>query len=133
MEKNEMTNEQKLVQGITFEEPEHVKREDITTSEGLVRGIEFEYDADTDKEYLICYKYGDDEAGEVNDWKKITGRKNLYEFIKSMVETMDLDDSFIISDTTTLDKAISVYDFMKKVVEEQGLYPDDNFNIDDYR
>lgn len=132
--KDEMTNEQKLIRGIEFEEEKQpIKREDITTEAGLIRGIEFEENPDLDKEYLICFKYGTDEEGEVNDWKLIAGRKNLYKFIKDMIETMDIDESFIVADKTALEKRISVYDFMKLVIEGQNLYPDDNFNIDDYR
>ena len=130
----EMTNEQKLVQGITFDEKPEIKREDITTEDGLVKGIEFDLNPDLDKKYLICYQYGDDEGNdEIEGHKIIRGRKNLYEFIKQMVETMNLDESFILSDTSVLEKRISVYDFMKLVVEAQGLYPEDDFNIDDYR
>lgn len=127
------TTEQKLTRGIEFLEEEKRNPEEYISKDGLVRGIEFEDNPDLDKEYLIFFVYGDDDAGEVKDWKLITGRRKLYEFIKDMIETMNLDESFVLSDKSALEGRLTVYEFMKHVVEEQNLYPEDGFNIDNYR
>jgi hypothetical protein len=144
-----LTEEQQLITAIDFdyegegadEKKEEIKLEvkpqEETKKEEpkLVDAISFldePIDA-AEKEYLMFYTYGDDKGNEVKDWELITGRKQLYEFIKGLIETLNLDESFILADKEILNNRLTVYEFMKYVVEEQKLYPDDNFNIDDYR
>lgn len=76
-----------------------------------------------EKEYLMCIRYLSDDY----EWDIIKGRKNAYEYIKDIAEYIDLDDSFVLVETLTLDKRINVYKFMKHV---QNSY-DDGFDIND--
>ena len=142
-ENMEMTNEQKLIRGLIFEDDEEPKKEEIKEKEEnkedkpLIMGLDFSEDKNDPENFTFCilYKYGDENGDEISDWKEIEGRKNLYEFIKENVETMDLDNSFVLSEKMNYNEKLTVYEFVKYMIEERGLYQDedDNFMIDEYR
>ena len=76
------------------------------------------------KEYLICITFISDGDYE---WNIIKGRKNTYEYIKDMIEYIDVDESFVLVEHLTLDKRISVYKFMKYAQDSYN----DGFDIDE--
>ena len=84
-----------------------------------------------DKEYIILLYYGED--GEDNTFQAVKGRQEAFDYIKSMVEYTDLDQSLILAETTTFVDAISIYDFMKSCIIHKSVKNDDGFDIDDYR
>ena len=76
-----------------------------------------------DRWYLICI------AGLSQDsWIIVKGRTEAYEYIKENIDDINLDHSFILVDSVTLDKRASIYAFMKHV----GDFYEDNFDITDY-
>ena len=76
------------------------------------------------REYLVLIagKYESDE------WSIFIGRSEAYEYIKSEIDNINLDQSFVLVETVTLRNRISVYAFMKKC---ESLY-NDSFDIDEY-
>lgn len=79
---------------------------------------------DKDRKYLLLLEFHDEV--QVFEFKK--GRVEIYEYLKSIVEDIDLIKSKIISEKATIDKRISVYEFLKFVSEKL----DDDFNVDNY-
>lgn len=143
-EKIELTNEQKLIMGIAFDD-ENAERELIKPLEfgdengprELVMGLDFsDDDKDPEKfEFCIMFKYADDNDNEIKDWEIIIGRKNMYEFIMDNIESMDIDESYIINQNITFKDKLTVYEFVKYIIEEGGHYQSDSntFRIDDYK
>lgn len=80
-----------------------------------------------DRQYLICYR-AIQGSGENDGWELITGRTEAYTFIKENIDIMDLEHSFVLVETLTLDKRKSIYAFMKYA----GDMYEDNFDIEDY-
>jgi len=90
--------------------------------------------------YLVCIKYTND----LTVWAIVTGREDAFEFIKYSYDydaTIDLDESFILSDTSTLSQMKSLVQFVKYCRDElrepwaQGfeMSEEDNFDEDDFR
>lgn len=78
-----------------------------------------------EKQYLICIKGKD---GGEDEWEIVTGRTAAYERIKESIEFIDLEYSFILVETCSLDKRKSIYTFMKYA----GEFYNDGFDIEDY-
>lgn len=79
-----------------------------------------------EKEYLLCITGNN---GTDNYWTILTGRTEVYEFIKNNISSLDTYESFVLVENCTLAKRKSIYAFMKHVEE---FYPEDSFDIDDY-
>ena len=80
-----------------------------------------------DRQYLICYR-AKQGSGENDGWELVIGRTEAYTFIKENIDMMDLEHSFVLVETLTLDKRKSIYAFMKYA----GDMYEDNFDIEDY-
>lgn len=80
-----------------------------------------------DRQYLICIRTKVD-SGTEDFWDIVIGRTEAYEYIKSNIDLIDLERSFILVETLPLDKRQSIYAFMKHVEE----FYSDNFDIEDY-
>lgn len=78
-----------------------------------------------EKQYLICISGKD---GVEDMWEIVTGRTAAYEFIKNNIEFINLEESFILVESCTLDQRKSIYAFIKHV----GNLFEDNFDIEDY-
>lgn len=89
-----------------------------------------EITAPEDKAYLILLVVGEDDE---QVFQGVIGRQEAFEYIKQMVEIIDLDESKILSETTTFSEAISVYDFMKNCIVKDVVENPDGFDIDEYR
>lgn len=105
-----------------------IKAEDLRNAFVKVEEDEEEVIDPSEKTYIILY-YIDIDDKEENSFEIIKGRKETYEFIKGMVECIDLTRSKILTDTVTYKDAISVYEFMSFASSELD---DLNFHIDDY-
>ena len=79
-----------------------------------------------EKLYLICVAGLGDNP---NDWVIVEGRTEAYEYIKDMIEEIDISRSFILVETEKLNTRKSIYAFMKYV---ERFYEGDSFDIDDY-
>lgn len=78
-----------------------------------------------ERQYLICIAGKD---GAEDEWEIVIGRTNAYEKIKNSIEYIDLEHSFILVETCTLDRRKSIYAFMKYA----GEFYADGFDIEDY-
>ena len=80
-----------------------------------------------ERQYLICIraKIG---SGAQDTWDIIIGRTDAYEYIKTNINDIDLDHSFVLVETVSLAERKSIYAFMKYA----GDFYSDNFDIEDY-
>lgn len=85
-----------------------------------------------EKQYLILM-IGDENGKEFRDWEWITGRREVYQFIKNLVlsEDYDLSESKVITEGQPIENALSFIKFMHDVIE-MGLIEDPGFDIMDY-
>lgn len=81
------------------------------------------------KMYLLLYNYTDETGEEHKTYEKFEGRDSVYNFIKNLIENLDIYTSEVLVETVTCADAISVYDFMKYASQ---FYPEDSFDIEDY-
>lgn len=79
-----------------------------------------------EKQYLICVSGIGDTP---NDWYIAHGRTDAYDYIKGMIENIDINSSFILVESEKLKTRKSIYTFMKYV---EKFYEEDPFDIDDY-
>lgn len=82
-----------------------------------------------EKTYVILYYLTIDDGEEVKTFDVITGREATYEFIKNIVENLDIHKSVIMVDNVPYSKAISIYEFMKYI---KRYFEEDSFDIEDY-
>jgi hypothetical protein len=78
-----------------------------------------------EKQYLVCIRGKD---GGTDEWDVLECRTDAYEYIKSNIEYIDLEKSFILVENLPLAKRKSIFAFMKYV---QDNY-EDGFDIEDY-
>lgn len=83
------------------------------------------------KLYLILIIGFDEEGDEFRDFEFVTGRTAAYEYIRELVETIDLMASRIVVDTESISNTKPVAKFMKHVIDN-GLIDDPGFDIMDY-
>ena len=90
-----------------------------------------EYKDPNDIEYMLLY-IGELDGKEEKSFEKIVGREKIYEFIKGLIEplNMNIEDSIVLSEYTTFREALSVRAFMQLAKAE--YFPDDNFDISEY-
>ena len=122
----ELPEEEKVNNGQLTKDGKFIPQEKRTE---MVRAIECK-ETPEEKEYLLCYIATED-GEEYQPWIKITGRLEVVKFIIGMIEMLDIHESFLLSGNANIKNAISVYEFMK-YVEENNFYPDIVFDIEDY-
>lgn len=85
-----------------------------------------------EKQYLVLM-IGTEDGREFRDWEFITGRKEVYDFIKNLVlsEQYDLGQSMVIAEGQPVENGLSFIKFMHGVIEN-GLINDPGFDIMDY-
>lgn len=95
-------------------------------------------DDPTKKVYLILIISngdGTDDDGdyEYRDWTVSVGRQETYDKLKDYIETNAINPamSFILSGSTSPEKAITVYRFMKTCLESNKIIDNSDFDIDD--
>lgn len=82
-----------------------------------------------DKTYVILYYMTIDTGEDIKSFEVVTGRENAYEYIKGIVEYLDIHESKIMVDNIPYSKAISIYEFMKLM---SNHFFEDSFDIEDY-
>ncbi len=128
-----------LVEPIKF-----YKKEDLDEN-GLLKPIIFDEAPKgfEEKLYLVLYTYGNEDHSSENGWKLCTGRTETYEFIKSIIDEIDIFNSKILVETKkqdiktgergyyflSIEKSLTVYAFCKSI---EQYYGDDGFDIEDY-
>lgn len=80
-----------------------------------------------DRQYLICIK-AKQESEFQDSWDIVVGRTEAYEYIKNIIDDIDLDYSFILVESCNLSERKSIYAFMKYA----GDFYSDGFDIEDY-
>lgn len=80
-----------------------------------------------DRQYLICIR-AKEGSGAQDAWDFATGRTEAYEYIKSNIDYIDLEHSFVLVESVTLSERKSIYAFMKYA----GEFYSDGFDIEDY-
>lgn len=80
-----------------------------------------------ERQYLICIR-AKEGSGSQDSWDFVIGRTEAYEYIKSVIDDIDMDHSFILVDSVTLAERKSIYAFMKYA----GEFYSDGFDIEDY-
>lgn len=96
-------------------------------------------DPDTIKYLLLLTVFGDEmdyvEEDSSKEWMVITGRQNVYDYLKNCIEAegIDPDKSFIVAEDTDFTNCPTVYRFMKAAKESESVVDNTSFDIDDYR
>lgn len=89
-----------------------------------------EYDKSKEKKtYVVLYIGTDEDGNDVKSFEVVEGRKETFEFIKTIVDFLDIHESKILTDNVTYKEAASVYDFMQYV---SSMIEGDSFDIEDY-
>lgn len=95
-------------------------------------------DPDEIKYLLLLHVFHDDDEDYTNDechsWLIKTGRQNVYNYLKDMIEAEAIDPnmSFIVSETVTLKKAGTVSAFMKDMKDNQKVIDGSGFDVTEY-
>ena len=77
--------------------------------------------------YLICVR--GKRGSEISDaWDIVKGRTEAYEYIKEIIDDIEIERSFILVESVTLGERKSIYAFMKYA----GEFYSDGFDIEDY-
>ena len=82
------------------------------------------------KEYLLLWVGLDNDEDGIRDFEFIIGRTATYERIKSLIQDIDIDNSYVLVEGVALEDRISVYAFMKHM--HLHFYQDDLFDIEAY-
>ena len=80
-----------------------------------------------DRQYLICIR-AKEGSGAQDSWDFVTGRTEAYEYIKSNIDDIDMEHSFVLVESVSLAERKSIYAFMKYA----GEFYSDGFDIEDY-
>lgn len=95
-------------------------------------GTETEKKKDAEeKYYIILFVFADNE-GDANWWQKVLGRKAAYERIKDNIDGCDIYSSFVLVEGIAIEKAVTVYEFMKYCQDNDFFEKDSSFDIEDY-
>ena len=82
------------------------------------------------REYLVLLHYYDEEI--TNTYQGFIGRQTVFDYLKSIAEEIDLEQSLILTETVEYRNAINVYDFMKECILNETVNNDDGFDIEEY-
>ena len=80
-----------------------------------------------EKQYLVCIKAAA-RTGCDDEWDICLGRTEAREYIKSCIDYIDFEHSFVLVESCIFADRKSIYAFMKHI---EGFY-EDGFDIDDY-
>lgn len=84
-----------------------------------------------ERDYLLLLYVADDK-GETDDqrFEIIRGRDATYQYIKDMIDGIDINTSKVMVTDVTLKEALTVYQFM--TLMKNKYYTNDTFDIDEY-
>lgn len=84
-----------------------------------------------EREYLILLSENSDEEEE-NRFQGIIGRQETFDYLVSMIDSIDIHKSIILAETTCLRNAISVYKFMNRCITDGLIQNNSGFDIEDF-
>ena len=82
-----------------------------------------------EREYLVLLSFYE---GEQNTYQGIVGRQNTFDYLKSIIEAIDIGSSMVLAETVAFKDSITVYDFMKRCIEDDMVQNNDGFDIEEY-
>ena len=103
---------------------------DDVKNNGMVNPIVIDVKDPEKKEYLILLVGLRGKEEEFKDYEFVIGRTATYELIKTLIEDIDIDESYVLVEGVTLEERISVYKFMKHM--HMHFFQDDLFDIEKY-
>lgn len=109
-----------------------IKEEDLETrKEQIEKGVLFVPTEETPKKktYIVLYIGTDEDGKDIKSFEVIEGRKETFDFIKGIVDYIDIHESKVLTDKVSYNDAASIYDFMKYV---SSIIEEDSFDIEDY-
>lgn len=78
-------------------------------------------DAKEEKRYLLLITWASNSSGsDITEWRRIIGKKDAIDFIFANIEELELEDSFILSESASVSQAWSLYTFIR-FMKEQGV------------
>lgn len=83
------------------------------------------------RQYIILI-YGTDEDLETYRWESMTGRSIMYEYIKNNIDSIDPDNSIILTENVAVKDAFTVSQFVKYLQNSNLIEDEDYFDIDLY-
>ncbi len=101
-----------------------VDREPVMVKEEEIKQL-----SPDEKTYVVLYYLTVDDGEEVKTFDVITGRRATYEFIKNIIENIDIHRSIVMVDNLPYNKSISIYNFMTYI---KRFFEEDSFDIEDY-
>lgn len=103
----------------------------IDTDNDIIKIMRYkELSPPDEREYLVLLSYYDESIS--NTYQGVVGRQNVFDYIKSIVEDIDINKSIILAETVEFRNAISIYDFMKECILSESVKNDDGFDIEEY-
>ena len=91
-------------------------------------------DEKEEKKYLLLY-YAVEQGKEIKSFEFLTGRDNLYNYVKEAMLKYELDPHestvMLLRDDGSSTKANTVFSILH-YFKLEGFYPDDDFDIDEY-
>lgn len=81
-----------------------------------------------EREYLVLLSF----YNEQNTFQGIVGRQDTFDYLKSIIETIDIGSSMVLAETVAFKDSITVYEFMKRCIEDGMVQNDDGFDIEEY-
>ena len=82
------------------------------------------------REYLVLLVYYDESLS--NSFPGIIGRQNAFDYIKSMIEEINIEESIILTETVEFKDALNIYEFMKECILNGIVENEDGFDVDEY-
>lgn len=88
-------------------------------------------DSPEEREYLLLL-YVTDDSGDSDEqrFEIIIGREATYQYIKDMIDGMDINKSKVVVTDVALKDALTVYQFM--ILMKNKYYMNDTFDIGEY-
>lgn len=79
--------------------------------------------------YVVLYICQSPDNEDVKYFEVITGRRATYDFVKGIVDDIDIYESRVLAETVPYKDALNVYEFM---VQMKKHITDTSFDIEDY-
>ncbi len=84
------------------------------------------------RKYLLLLDYYDQGSSIDRRYEIIEGRLEVYKFLRDNIEFYDPNTSKVMTETTPLDKSITIVQFMRYVFDNNLGEEDDGFDIREY-
>lgn len=83
-----------------------------------------------EREYVLLIQYYDEY--ESRTYESVVGRQAVFDHIKTMIDDINIRSSLVLVETVPIKDSLTVYEFMKKCIEENIVDNSDGFDIEEY-